>query len=172
MPVTKSKRFEVFKRDQFTCVYCGRKPPSVVLECDHIVPRSAGGSDEMVNLITSCFDCNRGKSDTLLDDLTAAELQNNEAERLMQQVALNELLIKLAKKKEKQFMWMLEEVERTLSFGIVHRDLSSLRMFFDKTTVDCILRAARTAASVGSDKQHRWATFCSQCWKYIKGEQQ
>ena len=99
-------------------------------------------------------------------------MQNNEAERLMQQVALNELLIKLGKKKEKQFFWMLEEIERTLSFGIAHKDLASLRMFFDRTTVDCILRAARTAASVGANKQHRWATFCSQCWKYIKGENQ
>lgn len=170
MAVSKSKRFEVFKRDNFTCQYCGRKPPSVVLECDHLKPRASGGDDEMINLVTSCFDCNRGKRDTELDDTTAADLQNNEAERLIQQVALNELLIKLGRKKEKQFLWMLEEVERTLGFGIVHNDLASVRMFFDRTTVDCILRAARTAASVGTYKQHRWKAFCSQCWKSIKGE--
>lgn len=55
-------RFEVFKRDNFTCRYCGRKSPEVVLEADHIVPRSDGGSDDEMNLVTSCWECNRGKS--------------------------------------------------------------------------------------------------------------
>lgn len=55
-------RFEIFKRDKFTCQYCGRTPPEVMLELDHIVPLSQGGSEEFSNLITSCFDCNRGKA--------------------------------------------------------------------------------------------------------------
>lgn len=54
-------RFDVFKRDDFACQYCGRKTPAVVLECDHIVPIAEGGGDEIENLTTSCFDCNRGK---------------------------------------------------------------------------------------------------------------
>lgn len=66
--MTKTKRFEIFKRDYFTCQYCGQRPPNVVLEVDHIEPRSKGGSNDDINLITSCFDCNRGKKDTLLGD--------------------------------------------------------------------------------------------------------
>jgi hypothetical protein len=62
LAVSKSVRFEIFDRDAFTCQYCGRRPPDVVLECDHIHPHSKGGGDEIVNLITSCYDCNRGKS--------------------------------------------------------------------------------------------------------------
>ena len=57
-------RFEVFKRDKHTCQYCGRSPPAVILEVDHIIPISSGGTDELSNLITSCFDCNRGKGDS------------------------------------------------------------------------------------------------------------
>lgn len=34
--ISKKKRFEVFKRDMFTCVYCGCKPPDVILEIDHV----------------------------------------------------------------------------------------------------------------------------------------
>lgn len=60
-PVSKRIRFEIFKRDVFTCQYCGSRPPDVVLEVDHIEPRAAGGGNENINLITSCFDCNRGK---------------------------------------------------------------------------------------------------------------
>ena len=44
-------RFEVFKRDSFTCQYCGRKAPDVLLEADHIEPVSKGGSDDILNLV-------------------------------------------------------------------------------------------------------------------------
>jgi hypothetical protein len=61
MGLSKRLRFEVFKRDRFTCQYCGRRPPDVVLEADHIIPRVEGGQDEIHNLTTACADCNRGK---------------------------------------------------------------------------------------------------------------
>lgn len=64
-------RFEVFKRDRFTCGYCGQTPPNVLLQVDHIMPVAAGGSDDLVNLVTSCRDCNLGKSDRLLEEGTA-----------------------------------------------------------------------------------------------------
>jgi 5-methylcytosine-specific restriction endonuclease McrA len=61
MSLSKKLRFEVFKRDGFKCQYCGNHPPIVVLEVDHINPVSKGGTNEIDNLVTSCFDCNRGK---------------------------------------------------------------------------------------------------------------
>ena len=69
MAVGKSLRFEVFARDGFTCQYCGQRPPDVVLELDHIHPRSKGGGDEIINLITSCYDCNRGKSAKVISEV-------------------------------------------------------------------------------------------------------
>jgi hypothetical protein len=69
MAISKSKRFEVFARDSFTCQYCGRRPPEVVLEVDHIHPRSKSGADADVNLITSCWDCNRGKAAKVISDI-------------------------------------------------------------------------------------------------------
>ena len=59
--LTKKQRFSILKRDNFTCRYCGRKTPEVILEVDHIVPVSKGGTNDLNNLITSCRDCNRGK---------------------------------------------------------------------------------------------------------------
>ena len=44
--LTKKVRFEVFKRDSFTCQYCGRTAPSVILEVDHIKPVCDGGQNE------------------------------------------------------------------------------------------------------------------------------
>jgi HNH endonuclease len=66
--LSKKTRFEVFKRDKFTCQYCGGKAPDVLLQCDHIVAVAKGGKNDIVNLITSCEDCNSGKSDRALTD--------------------------------------------------------------------------------------------------------
>lgn len=61
-------RFEVFKRDNFTCQYCGRnvKDDKIKLHCDHVLPFSKGGLTTLENLTTSCSDCNLGKSNILL----------------------------------------------------------------------------------------------------------
>ena len=60
-------RFDVLSRDGFRCQYCGRGPDQgVLLEVDHRVARANGGTDEMRNLVTACWDCNRGKSDKVL----------------------------------------------------------------------------------------------------------
>jgi 5-methylcytosine-specific restriction endonuclease McrA len=55
-------RFEILKRDAFTCQYCGRRTPEVQLEVDHIIPVVEGGATESDNLITACHGCNRGKA--------------------------------------------------------------------------------------------------------------
>lgn len=67
-PISKKVRFEVFRRDGFTCQYCGAKPPEAVLHVDHIVPVAEGGGNEMTNLATACQECNLGKGARLLDD--------------------------------------------------------------------------------------------------------
>ena len=56
MAVSRGLRFEVFKRDDFTCRYCGRKSPEAILEVDHVIPRSRKGTDDPENLgeIGSC----------------------------------------------------------------------------------------------------------------------
>lgn len=62
----KRERFEIFKRDLFTCQYCGARPPDVVLVVDHILALAAGGPNTTDNLITACEACNQGKSDRAL----------------------------------------------------------------------------------------------------------
>lgn len=64
----KRTRFEIFKRDHFTCQYCGAQPPDVVLVLDHIDPVASGGTNDLLNLTTSCEQCNQGKSDKSLGD--------------------------------------------------------------------------------------------------------
>ena len=62
-------RFEIFKKDNFTCQYCGRnvKEDKIRLHIEHIIPKAKGGTDDPSNLTTSCSDCNFGKSDRMLE---------------------------------------------------------------------------------------------------------
>lgn len=82
MAVSTRTRFEVLKRDDFTCRYCGRKPPEVKLHVDHIVPVSKGGTDDFVNLVTACQDCNLGKSAKELTNKTVRHDANQLAEEM------------------------------------------------------------------------------------------
>lgn len=60
--ISKRLRFMILKRDNFTCNYCGRKAPDVILHIDHIKPYSKWWLTEDNNLVTSCADCNLWKS--------------------------------------------------------------------------------------------------------------
>lgn len=64
-----SVRFDVLRRDGYTCRYCGRKAPLVRLQVDHVIPWSAGGSDDLSNLVTACVECNIGKSAKLISGI-------------------------------------------------------------------------------------------------------
>lgn len=75
---SKKLKFEVFKRDSFTCQYCGEKAPDVSLVIDHIHPVSKGGKNDILNLITSCVDCNTGKSNILLSDSTVLDKKHKQ----------------------------------------------------------------------------------------------
>ena len=83
--ISKKIRFEVFKRDSFTCQYCGRTAPDVVLEVDHINPVANGGDNDLMNLITSCYDCNRGKGKRTLTDKEELKKQQEQLKRINEQ---------------------------------------------------------------------------------------
>jgi 5-methylcytosine-specific restriction endonuclease McrA len=60
--VTFSRR-NVFKRDHFTCQYCGVQPGTEELTVDHVLPRSQGGVSSWSNCVLACVACNKRKAD-------------------------------------------------------------------------------------------------------------
>ena len=56
----------VFRRDDFTCRYCGAR--GVRLECDHVVPVVRGGTHDLENLVAACRQCNRSKGAKSLEE--------------------------------------------------------------------------------------------------------
>ncbi len=65
-------RSYVFHRDGRVCAYCGDRRAERY-ELDHIVPRSAGGTDRVSNLVVSCHDCNIAKSNMSVEKFLAED---------------------------------------------------------------------------------------------------
>lgn len=95
--ISKKLRFEVFKRDNFTCQYCGRMAPDVVLEVDHINPVANGGKNDILNLITSCHDCNIGKGKRVISENNELKKQQAQLKELSEKREQLEMLIKWRK---------------------------------------------------------------------------
>lgn len=52
----------LFARDDHTCLYCGQQFRSDELTCDHVIPKSKGGSNSWTNCVTACKRCNHAKN--------------------------------------------------------------------------------------------------------------
>ena len=59
-------RRNIFKRDHYTCQYCGVQPGGNELTIDHVVPKSRGGASTWDNCVLACVDCNKRKADRSL----------------------------------------------------------------------------------------------------------
>lgn len=80
MTVSKRLRYEILRRDNHACRYCGASAPDVKLTVDHVVPVALGGTGGPSNLVAACMDCNAGKSASspdapLVDDVAADALR-------------------------------------------------------------------------------------------------
>lgn len=93
MPIKNSVRFDVLRRDNFTCRYCGAQAgPGVVLHIDHVFPVAHGGTNEFGNLVTCCQQCNSGKSCVPLGERNTETIHNSKKESQQLIEYLNRLL--------------------------------------------------------------------------------
>jgi len=174
MAVTTTQRFEVFKRDKFICQYCGRKVPDVVLECDHIHPKSDGGSDDMTNLVTACQECNRGKAAKALgsrDSPIQAENVSNQVEKMKQLRMLNEML---SEEREHEDEYLRElgayfwnrDPNASESYTFTDEQISAVRPFSRKITVDKLKDLMD--ATWRKSPRHEFAYFIGCCRSFLE----
>lgn len=168
--ISKRLRFEVLKRDGFKCQYCAAKPPKVPLEIDHIIAVSKGGTNDIDNLITACFDCNRGKSNIDLSSLPDSTSKKIELAKIAQ--AQYSEFRRLFKKQEKQLNEDLEYVENIYydSFDYVfsERFKASVKKFIKELGVEVVSDAMRYACSRIYNEDKVLKYFCGICWNKIK----
>lgn len=60
-------REATLRRDGHRCRYCG----AVAHQADHVVPRTQGGTDDLVNLVASCRICNKTAGGRRFTDFSA-----------------------------------------------------------------------------------------------------
>lgn len=77
MAIKQIVKLNMWRRDNFTCVYCNSKAShSVELTLDHVIPKSKGGTNNQDNLVTSCRSCNQLKgSRSLLEFITTENIK-------------------------------------------------------------------------------------------------
>ena len=170
-PVSKSARFEVFKRDGFACQYCGATPPAATLHIDHIKPVKLGGGNGDENLITACDQCNLGKAARPLTSIPkslsdrAAEVSEREA-----QIAGYAAVMEAARERLDDDMWRIaEELKPGAMDGYSRDRLIGIRHFADKLGVHEVLAAVGIANARyyrGSGRAFKY--FCGICWRKIR----
>ena len=178
MSISKKIRFEVFKRDGFRCAYCGKTPPEVMLEIDHIDPKSKGGKDDINNLITACFDCNRGKRNILLDKIPS---QMNENLEILQskELQLKEYR-KYIKKIEKRINNDMDEIENIFKINFPNKGFTdqfkdaTLKNFLNNfLTLEEIKEAMHIACSFKNkegEEEDCIRYFCGVCWRKVRNK--
>jgi len=173
IPLSKKTRFDTFKRDLFQCQYCGKTPPSVVLEIDHIKPVSKGGSNVIENLITACFDCNRGKS---ANELSVVPMGNAQKTELLLEKELQYLEYqKIQKKINKRIRKECELISETYSKYFTNYELNdrfldgSVKMFIEKIGFKAVNDSMISACSkIRLNENQAIKYFCGICWTKIK----
>lgn len=171
-PVSKRKRFEVFKRDNFKCQYCYSCPPNVALEVDHIIPVSKGGKSSIENLITACFDCNRGKSDVELTTVPSSITDGlHEKKTAIEQFKAYKKMLKDSKKEMDDAINMVENVYSTVyseyCFGEKFR--ISVKKFIDAIGISEVMNSMESAVNVKRLNSSTCLTyFCGICWNKIR----
>ncbi len=61
VPLPRRENRELYRRDHWTCLYCGKQLGRRELSRDHVHPLSRGGEDRWENVATACRRCNRLK---------------------------------------------------------------------------------------------------------------
>lgn len=166
-------RFEVFKRDGFKCLYCGRTPPNVLLHVDHIIPVCSGGDNSRDNLATSCDKCNLGKAGVSLTAIPKS-LEERAAESIEREKQVRALAKALRAEKDRieRDAWEVAGlfVDNFQLDGIRKDWFQSIVGFIRRMQTPDVVAAMQMALAKrgNSSRDYAFRYFCGVCWGKIK----
>ena len=169
-PLSKTIRFEVFKRDKFTCQYCGASAPEAILEVDHIKPVSKGGTDDVMNLVTSCRDCNRGKKNKLLSDNATVMVQKQRLDEMQERREQIEMMVQWREMLEHELSVEAYSIsiflENNTKWGLNERGLNTAKKLIRRFGFNEVYRACEIAIDrYYTGSEHSW----NQAWNKVGG---
>lgn len=166
--VPKKTRFDIFKRDLFTCQYCGAHPPGVLLHVDHIVAVANGGTNDKDNLTTACEPCNAGKGARELTTVPEplADKARRVAEAEAQLLGYQAIMQGRRDRLEKETWIVLRILNGEECNEVSKNEFLSVRMFIDKIGLHSAMEAADKSIYANSYDPFKY--FCGICWRVAK----
>lgn len=173
--ISKRLRYEILRRDNFTCRYCGATAPDVKLQVDHVLAVTLGGSDDPSNLATSCEDCNGGKASTapdqsVVEGVCASARAMADAVHLASQERREQREVIARQVEAFDAYW--DDWRGTKTERAVPRpddwDLSVERFLTLGLDVDDLARCIRIAMSGPARSAGVWSYFCGVAWNEIR----
>lgn len=168
--VPRRLRFEILRRDEYTCRYCGASAPHATLTIDHVVPVALGGGDDPSNLVTACKDCNAGKGSTspdekIVEDVDAAALLLSRALERAAEIRRGEISnfdnICIRFRTEWIDIWGSDR-------NIPYTFDASLKSFLSRgLTPDEVIRYIAVTATSRVTFGDAFRYFCGCCWREI-----
>lgn len=176
MAVSKRVRYEVLRRDNHACRYCGAHAPEVVLTVDHVVPSVLGGSDDPSNLVAACRDCNAGKTSSAPDAPLVTDADDRAARwsAAMATVAQERARDRDERQRVEEFFYDHWEGNRPNQwhssdlpadwYSSVHQIMAAGLELDD--LAELVLVAFDSQAS------NKWKYFCGCCWTRVRQSQE
>ncbi|SLC65388.1 HNH endonuclease, putative [Mycobacteroides abscessus subsp. massiliense] len=164
MAVTKRLRYEVLRRDNYSCRYCGRSAPEVKLTVDHVVPVALGGSDEPSNLVAACADA------PLVDDVASDALRWSRAialaaEHAAEQRKESEELYARFEKHWNNWTYQYKGERCTIDKPASWRQ--TVAQFLD-AGLDITQLCELIDVAMESNAKDDWRYFCGCCWSRVR----
>lgn len=181
MAVSKRLRFEILKRDNYACRYCGATPPEVKLTIDHVVPVSLGGTDDPSNLCAACTGCNGGKSSAAPDAPLVADVAQD-ALRWSKAIAVvaQERMADRETRQQRydafekhwntwthQGKWLSSGGYEQLTFPLPGGWRSTVDQFIE-AGLELEELYELVDVAMGARSTDEWRYFCGCCWKRIR----
>lgn len=188
--VSKRLRYEILRRDNHTCRYCGAKAADAKMTVDHVTPIALGGTTEPANLVTACADCNAGKSSTSPD----APIVENVADDALRWSKAMERATEIEKGTRDKLRPIIEAVDGrwcdwhttttpVRGYGGEPEEVPLPRPSDWKRTVenfiatglsqeDLIEAVEITMDAKGVYNKNLWRYFCGVCWRRINARQE
>lgn len=166
MAISKRLRFEILRRDNHSCRYCGEVAPTAVLTVDHVVPQALGGSDEPSNLVAACKDCNSGKTSTSPDSVVVDDVRTD---ALRWAAAVRQAAIEA----QEQHSARREVFDAVARAWPQFRQMpsgweSSIGQFLDAGLSAEVILEMVGVANAARGVSDRWVYFCGCCWTRVR----
>lgn len=169
MSIGRRLRFEILRRDGYTCRYCGAQAPDVPLDVDHVIPVALGGPDDPSNLVTSCKPCNAGKGSIqpdqpVVDDVAADALRWKAAIEVVDQMRMASFAV--VDEQVEAFVAHWNEVHHL--WTLQPNDLTTVRTFLERgLLLEELTRYVDKAMTISSGYDGRWRYFCGIGWRVL-----